>query len=35
LRRCPETPDGTEIYQAGQSFYCAPGHAPEALEDCE
>ena len=29
------TSDGTEIYQAGQSFYWAPGQAPEALEDCE
>ncbi|MGA5565298.1 hypothetical protein ACPCUV_29585 [Streptomyces platensis] len=24
-----------EIYEAGQAFYWAPGHAPEALEDCE
>jgi hypothetical protein len=29
------TGNGTETYQAGQSFYWAPGHAPEALEDCE
>lgn len=29
------TSDGAEIYEAGQSFYWAPGHAPEALEDCE
>lgn len=29
------TADGAEIYEAGQSFYWAPGHAPEALEDCE
>lgn len=27
--------DGAEIYGAGQAFYWAPGHAPEALEDCE
>lgn len=29
------TGNGAETYQAGQSFYWAPGHAPEALEDCE
>ncbi|MEN8655671.1 hypothetical protein ABCR94_35135 [Streptomyces sp. 21So2-11] len=29
------TADGEEIYEAGQAFYWAPGHAPEALEDCE
>lgn len=29
------TPDGEEIYEAGDAFYWAPGHAPEALEDCE
>jgi hypothetical protein len=29
------TPDGTRDYEAGQAFYWAPGHAPEALEDCE
>lgn len=29
------TGNGTETYQAGQSFYWAPGHAPEALEDSE
>ena len=29
------TGDGAEIYEAGQSFYWGPGHAPEALEDCE
>jgi hypothetical protein len=26
---------GTEDYDAGQVFYWAPGHAPEALEDSE
>jgi hypothetical protein len=29
------TAKGAEVYEAGQSFYWAPGHAPEALEDCE
>jgi hypothetical protein len=29
------TSDGAEIYEAGQAFYWAPGHAPEALEDSE
>lgn len=29
------TNHGDEIYEAGQAFYWAPGHAPEALEDCE
>ncbi|MFI1352564.1 hypothetical protein ACH4TV_03070 [Streptomyces sp. NPDC020898] len=29
------TQQGDEIYEAGQAFYWAPGHAPEALEDCE
>ena len=24
-----------ETYEAGQSFYWAPGHEPEALEDSE
>ena len=24
-----------EVYEAGQAFYWAPGHAPEALEDAE
>lgn len=24
-----------EFYEAGQAFYMSPGHAPEALEDCE
>ena len=27
------TPDGELTYGAGESFYWAPGHAPEALED--
>jgi len=27
--------DGDQVYEAGQAFYWAPGHAPEALEDCE
>ncbi|GGR23230.1 hypothetical protein WEB32_15255 [Streptomyces netropsis] len=30
-----KTKQGDEIYEAGQAFYWAPGHAPEALEDCE
>ncbi|MEV6580344.1 hypothetical protein AB0M92_19510 [Streptomyces sp. NPDC051582] len=29
------TKDGEEIYEAGQAFYRAAGHAPVALEDCE
>jgi hypothetical protein len=29
------TRDGEEVYEAGQAVYWAPGHAPEALEDCE
>jgi len=29
------TPSGDEVYEAGQAFYWPPGHAPEALEDCE
>lgn len=29
------TKDGDETYEAGDAFYWAPGHAPEALEDCE
>ncbi|MFE9722210.1 hypothetical protein ACFYQ5_01020 [Streptomyces sp. NPDC005794] len=24
-----------EVYEEGQAFYWGPGHAPEALEDCE
>jgi len=27
--------DGDQTYEAGQAFYWGPGHAPEALEDCE
>jgi len=29
------TGHGDEVYQEGQAFYWPPGHAPEALEDCE
>lgn len=29
------TKQGDEIYEAGHAFYWAPGHVPEALEDCE
>ena len=29
------TREGAEVYEAGQAFYWAPGHAPEALEDSE
>ena len=29
------TADGDSVYEAEQAFYWAPGHAPEALEDCE
>lgn len=29
------TAGGDEVYEAGQAFYWPPGHAPEALEDCE
>ena len=29
------TRGGAEDYEAGQAFYWAPGHAPEALEDSE
>ena len=29
------TPDGEKVYEAGEAFYWAPGHAPEALEDTE
>lgn len=29
------TADGDQTYEAGQPFYWGPGHAPEALEDCE
>ncbi|MEV4438295.1 hypothetical protein AB0K09_04630 [Streptomyces sp. NPDC049577] len=27
------TAAGEEMYEAGETFYWAPGHAPEALED--
>ncbi|MGY1822182.1 hypothetical protein [Geodermatophilus sp. SYSU D00079] len=27
--------DGDTTYEAGQAFYWATGHAPEALTDCE
>lgn len=27
--------DSDTTYEAGQAFYWAPGHAPEALTDCE
>ena len=27
--------EGGQVYEAGQAFYWPPGHAPEALEDCE
>jgi hypothetical protein len=29
------TGDGEQVYQAGEAFYWAPGHAPEALEDSD
>ncbi len=29
------TSDGDKFYAAGDAFYWAPGHGPEALEDCE
>jgi hypothetical protein len=29
------TAHGDETYEAGDAFYWAPGHAPEALEDTE
>lgn len=29
------TLNGEQVYEAGQAFYWAPGHAPEALEDSE
>ena len=29
------TAEGPKDYEAGQAFYWAPGHAPEALEDVE
>ncbi|MEU9250218.1 hypothetical protein AB0D66_00025 [Streptomyces sp. NPDC048270] len=27
--------DGDRVYEEGEAFYWEPGHAPEALEDCE
>jgi hypothetical protein len=29
------TPTGAQDFEAGEAFYWAPGHAPEALEDSE
>ncbi len=29
------TKNGGHVYEAGQAFYWAPGHAPEALDDSE
>ncbi|MDT9692282.1 hypothetical protein Q5762_28935 [Streptomyces sp. P9(2023)] len=29
------TASGEDIYEAGQAYYWAPGHAPEALEDVD
>jgi hypothetical protein len=29
------TAEGSDVYRAGQAYYWAPGHAPEALEDSE
>lgn len=29
------TTNGDRTYEAGEAFYWAPGHAPEALEDVE
>jgi len=29
------TTGGDRVYKAGEAFYWAPGHAPEALEDSE
>jgi hypothetical protein len=29
------TTEGDTTYEAGEAFYWAPGHVPEALEDCE
>jgi hypothetical protein len=29
------TTDGAQDFVAGEAFYWAPGHAPEALEDSE
>ena len=35
LKGQPADADGDREYRAGEAFYWAPGHAPEALEDCE
>jgi hypothetical protein len=29
------TPEGMQTYSAGEAFYWAAGHAPEAITDCE
>lgn len=29
------TKNGDQTYEAGDAFYWAAGHAPEAIEDCE
>ncbi|WP_406861618.1 hypothetical protein ABZO31_14550 [Streptomyces sp. HUAS MG47] len=29
------TASGEEVYEGGQAYYWAPGHAPEALEDSD
>jgi len=29
------TPDGEQTYSAGEAFYWAAGHAPEAITDCD
>src|SRR6185312_3073756 len=29
------TPSGQQTYRAGEAFYWAAGHAPEAVTDCE
>ena len=30
-----KTAEGDRVFAAGDAFYWGPGHAPEALEDCE
>ncbi len=30
-----KTAEGDRDFEAGDAFYWGPGHAPEALEDCE
>jgi hypothetical protein len=30
-----KTAEGDRVFEAGDAFYWGPGHAPEALEDCE